>query len=403
MFSTFEIAFNAIRANKLRALLTMLGIIIGISAVIAMLSIGQGAQAVILEQVQGLGANTITIVPVSNFNGGRSQAELRSLVANRLDNEILKKLTNKIKFPSIDLVAAELSGSYDVSYRSSTLFRTVYGVNPDYFAVRDLQLSAGRFLTQADERGLRRVVVLGPTTVENLFGLDEAVGKDIKINGFTYQVVGVLAAKSGVTDTRIYLPLNTASKQLIGGNGVGQIIVKVASEDVVDPTALQIEDELRDYYRIAEGEEENFTVFTSNDIQSLAQTVTGIFTSLLASIAGISLMVGGIGIMNIMLVSVTERTREIGLRKAIGAPKRAILGQFLMESMLLTLLGGVIGIVVGILAGMAIGAVAGFQVVIAWQSIALATSVSAGIGIVFGYYPAYRAASLNPIDALRYE
>lgn len=398
-----KISWYSIRANRIRAVLTTLGIVIGIAAVIAMLSVGQGAQQVILQQVQGLGANTVSIIPVANFRGPQSQASFQQLLANRLDHKLVDILSSKVKFPEAEDVAAELSGGYQVSYRSNSNFLTVYGVTASSFAIRDMQINAGRFFDQDDIQGNSRVAVLGSRAAERLFELDEPIGKSIDINGIRFLVVGVLNPKSSNIDNRIDIPLSTMSNYLAGSKDVSQIIVKAKDENVVDTLATKVEAELKDFYNLGDEKQGNFTVFTSKDIQQLASTVTSIFTTLLTSIAAISLIVGGIGIMNIMLVSVTERTKEIGLRKAVGAKQGAILGQFLAESVLLTLIGGVIGIVVGVALGFAVGAVGGFSIVISWQSIVLATSVSAIIGVLFGYYPAYRAARLNPIEALRYE
>lgn len=403
LISILKISLDSIKANKVRAFLTILGIIIGISAVIAMLSIGQGAQQVIIDQVQGLGANTITVIPVANFTGPQSRSALEQLLAAKLDHRVINILSNEVNFPEITGIAAEVSSGFEVSYRSQSAYYTVYGVNPGYDGVRELTLEDGRFISDSDESRLRKVAVIGPEVADKLFGENQAVDSAIKINGNSYTVIGVTTAKSAAVDDRVYVPLSTASNILIGEKDFSQLTVKVAEEDYVDPVAIRIEESLRDFFHVGNDADANFSVFTGKDVQELASTVTSIFTTLLASIAGISLVVGGIGIMNIMLVSVTERTREIGLRKAVGAKRGLILQQFLMEAVVLTLLGGIIGTVIGIGLGLVVGHFGGFGVIISWQSILLATSVSVAIGLVFGFYPAYRAARLNPIDALRYE
>lgn len=398
-----KISWSSIRANKIRAILTTLGIVIGIGAVIAMLSIGQGAQEVILNQVQGLGANTITIIPVSNFRGPQSQASVRQLLTQRLDRQLVDLLENKTLFPEISAISPEISSSYEVSYRSTSSSFSVYGVTESYFGVRDITPEQGRLFNAREVNSNARTAVVGYRVVERIFGLDTPLGQSIKINGQTFTIVGVLPPKSTSIDSAIYIPMFTAQNVLIGERNFSQIVVKVSSTEVIDAVAVKVEEELTDYYQRKTGDDGNFSVYTSQDLQVLAETVTSIFTTLLASIASISLIVGGIGIMNIMLVSVSERTKEIGLRKAVGAKQGAILGQFLMESVMLTLIGGIIGIISGVSLAFVIGTVGNFTVVLSWQSILLATSVSISIGIIFGYYPAYRAARLNPIDALRSE
>lgn len=403
IFEILKISLASIRANKVRAVLTTLGIIIGISAVIAMLSIGQGAQSVILEQVQGLGANTISIYPIANFGGSFSQTSFSRLTTSRLDREILEILGNQVKFPEITGIAPEISGSQEITYRSNVEFSSVYGVNADYFSVRDVAIAQGRTLSAKDNDELAKVAFLGARIATKLFGESDAIGKTIRIAGNGYTVVGVGAAKNASYDDRIVIPLNTAGIVLFGDRDYSLITVEIQDEKLIDSVATKIEEELRDYYRTSKSKDPPFTVFTSKEFLELAATITGVFTTLLASIAGISLVVGGIGIMNIMLVSVTERTREIGLRKAIGAKRSAILAQFLMEAVVLTLIGGLVGIALGVGFGLLISKIGNFPAVVSLQAIFLATSVSAGIGVIFGFYPAYQASRLNPIEALRYE
>lgn len=403
LLQVFNIATRSIVANKGRSLLTTLGIIIGIAAVIAMLSIGQGAQSSILEQVQGLGANTISVIPVQNFNGPQSRSSFESLVSNRLDREVVRKFNNKVAFPEITAIAPEISKSFEISYKAQTNFATVYGVNGDYFPAKDFTAEQGRVVEAADDARSRKVAVLGSSIAQKLFGEDDVIGNFIRINNARYEVIGVLTSKGAGSDNNIYVPLSTAASDLIGERDYSQLTLKIASEDQIDQVQAKVEQTLLDYYRIADPDKANFTVFTSKDLLALTESITGIFVTLLASVAGISLVVGGIGIMNIMLVSVTERTQEIGLRKAVGAKQNAILTQFLIEAIVLTLVGGLIGIVIGGGLALIVGGIGNIPVIISASSIALATSVSATIGVIFGFYPAYRAAKLNPIDALRAE
>lgn len=403
LFSTFTTALRSIAANKVRAILTTLGIIIGISAVIAMISIGQGAQSQILSQVQGLGSNTITIFPVGNFSGPSGRSDVISLINNRLDSDLLRVLSNEITFREITGISPQLSGTFEVIFRSRSDSYEITGINNEYEFVSDLTVTNGRFIRQDDEQKLKKVAVLGADVVSELFGENDPLNKEIRIDGSLYRVVGILEEQSQELDSRIYIPITTATNVLIGDRNYSQITVKVGDEDLIDSVATKIEDELMDYYRIIDPEDANFTVITSKEILSLVGTITSVFTTLLASIASISLVVGGIGIMNIMLVSVSERTREIGLRKAVGAKQAAILGQFLMEAVVLTVIGGLIGIALGIGGALIAGELTGIPVEFTIESVVLATSVSAAIGITFGFYPAYRASQLNPIDALRYE
>ena len=402
IFTTIRISIRAILSNKVRSFLTVLGIIIGITAVIALLSLGQGAQSQILNTVETLGSNSIIILPVANINF-TSRSSLSQIVTSKIDHRVLKILENKTNFPEIVAISAEINSSLIVSSRFKNDNYTVVGVSADDLIARDLEVATGRFFNQSDTDSVRKIAVLGSESATKLFGESDPLGEKLKIGNNSFNVVGVMKPKNSEFDGRVYIPVTTSANIVTGIHDYSTIVVKVSSEDIVDFTSGKIEQQLNQFYKVTGTTKAPFSVITTKDILALTSTITGVFTALLASIASISLVVGGIGIMNIMLVSVSERTKEIGLRKAIGAKQNAILSQFLTEAVILTLIGGAIGIVLGIALAYVVGYFSNIPVIINISSILLATSVSATIGIVFGFYPAARAARLDPIVALRYE
>ena len=398
-------AFSAVTLNKARSGLTILGIVIGIGSVIAMISIGQGAQGSITSSIQSIGSNLILVMPGfqrtpgNQVSAGRGSAEtLRQEDADAIANQI----------PMIQAVAPEITHRYQVTALGTNTNTSVVGTVSSYPEVRNVQIDLGNFITDQNVKDYSKVAVLGPTTRDDLFGTGvDPTGKTIRINNINFQVIGVTVAKGGSgfgsQDDMVFVPISTAQRYLEGDTYVTTISVEAQDAQSMTQVQQQITSLLLERHHISDPTLADFQVLNQADILSTASTVTNTFTMLLASIAGISLIVGGIGIMNMMLTTVTERTREIGLRKAIGAKKRDISTQFLIESVMLTFLGGLLGIILGWLLSVLVTYFAGITTSVSWWSILLAFGVSAAIGIVFGYYPARRAASLNPIEALRYE
>jgi putative ABC transport system permease protein len=392
-------------ANKVRSGLTMLGIIIGIGSVIAMVSIGQGAQTSIEENINSIGSNLIMVTPGmqrgpgSMVSSGRGAA--KSLVQEDADS-ISKDIMN------IKAVAPEASGRYQVTTKGTNTNTSVVGTTEDYPSVKNIETEEGYFITEQNVKSLSKVAVIGPTVRDDLFGESaSAIGQTIKIKGIQFKIIGVTKSKGGTgfgsQDDMIFVPLSSAQKFLIGGSYLSTINVQAENTEVMTQVQQDITNLLISRHNISDPTSADFSVLNQSDIVSAASSVTNTFTALLAAVAGISLVVGGIGIMNMMLTTVTERTREIGLRKAIGAKKRDINMQFLYEAVLLTFCGGVVGVILGWIVSFIFDYFGIIQTDVSLFSVALAFGVSAVIGIVFGYYPAKRAASLNPIEALRYE
>lgn len=395
----------ALSANKARSGLTILGIVIGISSVIAMVSIGQGAQGAIQSSIQSIGSNLIEVTPGAQRGIGVQVSAGRGS-ARTLTQDDADAISSQVA--QVKAVAPELSTRYQVTGKGTNTNTSVVGTVSSYPEVRNVQIDEGTFITDSQQQSVSKVAVLGPTTRDDLFGTDgDAIGQTIKIKNVEFTVIGITKAKGGSgfgsQDDMIYVPLATAQKFLAGDAYVTTISVEAESTEAMAMIQQDITTLLLDRHHISDPTAADFSTLNQADIIATASSVTGTFTALLAAVAAISLLVGGIGIMNMMLTNVTERTREIGLRKAIGAKRREINQQFLAEAVVLTLIGGAIGILLGMGVSFALTALGIIQTQVSLSSILLAFGVSAVIGIVFGYYPARRAAALNPIVALRYE
>ena len=401
----FEEIYSGLSANKVRSALTMFGIMIGIASVIAMVAIGQGTQSSIQASIQSAGANLITVTPGAQrgvgvaVSAGRGSAQ----TLTQADADAIQK-----DITLAQAVSPELSRRYQVTSKGHNTNTQVIGTKASYTAVHNIQIDTGSFITDQNATNGDKVAVLGPTVRDDLFGEGaNAIGQFIRINTIEFKIVGVTQTKGGSgfnnVDDALYVPITTAQRYLSGDTYVTTISVQAADQSTMTALQNQLNDELLQRHHISDPANADFSVINQADIVATASSVAGTFTNLLASIAGISLVVGGIGIMNMMLTTVTERTREIGLRQAIGAEKQDISGQFLLEAVALTFIGGTIGVIIGWLVTLAITKFTGTVCQITLSSILLAFGVSAGIGIVFGYYPARRAANLNPIEALRFE
>jgi putative ABC transport system permease protein len=416
VWESFRVALQALAANKLRGLLTMLGVIIGVGAVVALMSLGKGAQAQITGQVQSLGTNLLFVNPgqartQSNVATGFGGAQTLTYEDAEAINTQLAGLVSGVA-PERTVPAQVIAGGQNWRTR-------VVGVTPDYESVRNFNVASGEFITQSHVDLRASVIVLGAGVAKNLFGDEDPIGHAVRISAFggtgaNVRVIGVMESKGGSSlqnqDDQAFMPLTTVMARLSparsvqAGNLVSTITVQVASEEQIDRAIQEIGSLLRERHRTAE---DDFVISSQRDFLETINQVTGMFTAFLGSVAGISLVVGGIGIMNIMLVSVTERTREIGIRKAVGARRKDILAQFMIEAIVVSVTGGAIGVLLGAGLSRLVGRVnLGMQSIpsiVAPESVLLAFSVSAVVGLFFGIYPALRAARLNPIDALRYE
>jgi len=404
--ATIRISLRALWVNKMRSSLTMLGIIIGVGAVIAMLAVGTGASRKIAQQVASVGSNLIIVVPGSTTQGGLrmgggSQSTLNIGDAQAIETEC----------PAVQTVAPILNGSGQIVYGNQNWATAITGTTPSILTVRDCALVEGRNFSDQDVRNATKVCILGQTVVENLFGGEDPVGKIIRIKDVPFSVIGILEEKGQSLggqdqDDVIYIPITTAQKKIIGTAFPGMvrsIMVKARSTADLSDAETQVNDLLMQRHRIGPTREIDFTVRNLTQMLQMAEQFTNVMTLLLGAIASVSLVVGGIGIMNIMLVSVTERTREIGIRMAVGAKARDIRYQFIIEAMTLSLIGGIVGIIVGAIVAAIISKFAEWPTVVSPLAVLLAFGFSGFIGIFFGFYPAYKASLLNPIDALRYE
>ncbi len=399
-------ALESLAANKLRSGLTILGIVIGVAAVIAMLAVGTGAQDTILGSISGVGSNLLFV-----FSGNFTE-NVRNVQPLTVGDA--QAIADPFQAPSVEAVAPILRSELEIAYGGEKTFTNVQGVTPEYAQVRNYAVTEGEFINSDHILGRSSVALVGPEVADKLFNRREGItGETIRIEGQPFRVIGVLESKGGSSfgsqDDVVLIPFSTAESRLIrrSRDRIDQLLVQAVSAEAVPQAAEEIAQILRTRHRTALGADD-FTVFSQSDFVQTAQTITGVLTVFLGGIAAISLLVGGIGIMNIMLVSVTERTREIGLRKAIGARKRDILIQFLTESSLLSLFGGLVGIVFGWLIAFVVGQVASasgtpFTPKVGLDAILLATIFSTAVGLFFGLYPANRAASLQPVEALRYE
>ena len=404
--STFRISFRALKVNKMRSALTMLGIIIGVGAVITMLAVGTGASKRIAEQISSMGSNLLIILPGATTSGGVRMGAGTQPTLTMGDTDAIKR-----ECPSVSDVAPVLNGVAQVIYGHQNWSTGIIGTTPSMLIVRDWPLASGRSFTEQDVKSATKVCLLGQTVVDNLFGDMNPVGQFIRIKNVPFVVIGVLAPKGQSAqgqdqDDTIYVPVTTAQKKLFGTSFPGMIrimMVKAKSTEDLAPAERQINELLRQRHHIGPKQDNDFTVRNLTQIMQTAEQSTKVMTLLLGAIASVSLLVGGIGIMNIMLVSVTERTREIGIRMAIGAKTWDIRLQFIIEALTLSLIGGVAGIVAGISSSELISALAGWTTIVSPLSILLAFGFSGMVGIFFGFYPAYKASLLDPIDALRYE
>jgi putative ABC transport system permease protein len=400
----FHETTSALLGNKVRSTLTILGIVIGIASVIAMLAIGAGATGAIQTSIQSLGSNLVLVLPGAQrgpgvqISAGRGTSQSLTLAdATAIQDQI--SLTQA--------VAPDATTRKQIVAKGTNTNTTIIGTTPDYLTVRNVEIDEGDFFTNEQIQGLAKVAVIGPTTRDDLFSGEDAIGQTIRIGGINFKIIGVTKSKGGSgfnnPDDVVYVPLTSAQKFLTGNDFLSEISIQATSQQDMTELQNEVTSLLLDRHHISDPQLADFSTLNQADIVSSASTITNTLTYLLASVAGISLIVGGIGIMNMMLTTVTERTKEIGLRKAIGAKKNDIRTQFLVEAILLTFVGGFLGVVLGWLVAFGISATGLLKASVSLSSILLAFGVSALIGIVFGYYPARRASNLNPIEALRYE
>lgn len=400
IFDLFKMAIRSLIANTMRTFLTALGMIIGVASVISMISIGEGARQQTLSTIAKFGTNIITIKP-----GKKKTRHVSSDHVNTLVLEDAEAINTHI--PLITGVAAQVYRSAQIKYGNKNTNTTVRGTGIKYLKIANFTLDQGRYFSSQEVRSIRRVAVLGSTVVKNLFGDINPIGKKIKVDGSNYLIIGSTIPKGALSwfdpDDQIFIPVTTAQKRLFGVNNIQSIDIQAEKIEDLEIIKERVDSLLRIRHGIRKTEESDFHVQNSSQWLNSWGDAAKTFTYLLGGIAAISLLVGGIGIMNIMLVSITERTKEIGIRIAIGAKKSEIMQQFLIESVLISFIGGGIGIMIGILISRTVSKIGGWDTIVSNQSIMIAFGFSVGVGIFFGYYPARKAANLNPIDALRYE
>ncbi len=408
ILATLQIAFAALRANRFRSILTMLGIIIGVAAVIAMVAVGSGATASVQQQISSIGSNLLIVLSGSVTSSGIHMGSGQSLTLTEDDARAIGT-----ECPSVLAAAPTVRGGVQVVYGNSNWATSLQGSTPDYLTIRDLAMAEGRAFTDQDVDSAAKVALVGPTVVRNLFGDADPVGQVIRVKGVPFTVTGVLAPKGQSPtgqdqDDVLIVPISTAKKKVLGVSQAGArsvpaILVQARDATLLDSAQQEATALLHQRHRIQAGQDDDFTVRNLTELLSAQETSARIMSILLGAIASVSLVVGGIGIMNIMMVSVTERTKEIGLRLAIGARKSDILTQFLVESITLALMGGVIGIALGLISSAVISYAANWATLINPASVMLAFVFSGFVGVFFGYYPARKAARLDPIESLRYE
>jgi putative ABC transport system permease protein len=403
LMTLVKLALQAIRKNKMRATLTMLGIIIGVAAVIVMVAVGYGARSRIKQQINNLGTNMIVITPGASTQGGVSQGA-QAFATLTVDDAT--KIRAEAQY--VTAVSPVVATRMQVVAPQGNWRTSINGVDTDYQTIRDWPTAAGAFFGADDIRGLRTVAVLGRTVAQRLFADNEPVGQEVQIGKVLFTVVGVLAPKGQTaagndSDDVILVPYTTAASRLSGRVRIPQILASAASAQDIPAAQDELRAIVREAHRLAQGDEDDFTVKNQTELADAAASSTDVMTMLMAAIASISLLVGGIGIMNIMLVSVTERTREIGIRLAIGARGSDVLTQFLVESIVMGIIGGAIGLVTGVIGSKVLGHFTGWETVVSPLIMLVAIGFSGAVGVFFGYYPARKAAAMNPIQALRYE